>query len=207
MAEGEVEIRFCDDLGGAGFGWEAQELLRRTSHVLVHDGGAWLVDPVDAPDALARVQRLGEIRGVVQLIDRHNRDASALAARFGVPHLEVPFDGVPGSPFEVVPVADRPFWHEVALWWPEQRALVCGDALGTGGYFLAPGERLGVHPLLRPTPPRVLATFEPEHVLVGHGEGVHGPDAVAVVERAVATARRGIPGAFVRGFRNLLRRG
>ncbi|MBD0330468.1 MAG: hypothetical protein ICV64_10250 [Thermoleophilia bacterium] len=200
-------MRFCDDLGAAGFGWEAQEFLRRTSHALAHDGGVWLLDPVDAPQALARAERLGDVRAVVQLIDRHDRDCAALAARLAVPHLEVPFDGVPGSPFEVVRIADRPFWHEVALWWPERRVLVCGDALGTVGYFLAPGDRLGVHPLLRLTPPRVLATLEPEHVLVGHGAGVHGPDAAAAVERAVATARRRIPGAFLHGFRQLLRHG
>ena len=36
--------------------------------------------------------------------------------------------------------------EEVAAWIPELRALVVADALGTVGYFRAPGEQLGVHP-------------------------------------------------------------
>jgi hypothetical protein len=203
-----LDVRFCDELDDAGFGWAVQdELLHRTSHALAAEGGVWLIDAVDVPDAVERARRLGEVRAVVQLIDRHDRDCATLAERFGVPHLEVPFAGVADSPFDVLPVADRPLWHEVALWWPERRTLVCGDALGTLGYFLAPGERLGVHPLLRLTPPRALAELDAEHVLVGHGEGVHGPDAAPALAHALATSRRRLPSAFVRGLRDLLRRG
>jgi glyoxylase-like metal-dependent hydrolase (beta-lactamase superfamily II) len=142
----------------------------------------------------------------VQLIDRHDRDCAVLAERFAVPHLEVPFGGVPGSPFEVVKVVDRPLWREVALWWPEGRVLVCGDALGTLPYFLAPGERLGVHPLLRVTPPRALGALDAEHVLVGHGKGVHGDETGQALASAVANARRGLPAALLRGLRGLVRR-
>jgi hypothetical protein len=181
--------------------------MHRTSHALAGDGGVWLVDAVDVPEAIGRASHLGEVRAVVQLIDRHDRDCAELAERLGVPHLEVPFGGIPGSPFEVVTIADRPLWHEVALWWPERRVLVCGDALGTVPYFLAPGERLGVHPLLRMTPPRALGAFDPRHVLVGHGEGVHGDEAAAALAAALKTARRGLPGAMLRGFRALIRRG
>ena len=45
---------------------------------------------------------LGEPAGVVQLLDRHNRDCAAVAAELGVPHLVVP-DAVPDSPFEAIP--------------------------------------------------------------------------------------------------------
>ena len=56
----------------------------------------------------------------------------------------------------------RKRWQEVALWWPERRVLVTADALGTvAHYFTLGGERLGVHPLLRLTPPRQLATPRP----------------------------------------------
>jgi hypothetical protein len=70
---------------------------------------------------------------------------------------------------------------------------VVGDALGTLAYFRAPGEALGVHPLLRLTPPRSLCGLEPEHVLCGHGPGLHGPDAAPALREALATARRRIP--------------
>jgi hypothetical protein len=201
-----VDVRFCDELDGAGFGWELEgERLHRTSHALAADGRVWLIDPVDVAEAIARSERLGAPAAVVQLIDRHDRDCASIAARLGVPHLEVPLGGVPDSPFDVVKVADRPLWREVSLWWPERRVLVCGDALGTLPYFLAPGERLGVHPLLRATPPRALGALEPRHVLCGHGEGVHGDEAAAVVREAVATARRRLPRTLLSGVRSLVR--
>ena len=92
----------------------------------------------------------------------------------GVPLEVVPAE-LPGTPFQLLPVARSRFWREAALWWPERRILVCGDAIGTiPHYFRAGSEPLGVHPLLRPRPPRILSGLEPLHVLVGHGEGVHG---------------------------------
>ena len=48
----------------------------------------------------------------------------------------------------------------------------CADALGTLSFFRAPGERLGMHPLIRPFPPRALRGVEPQRILVGHGEAV-----------------------------------
>jgi hypothetical protein len=90
------------------------------------------------------------------------------------------------SSSEVLPLLRRRWWHEVALWFTEQRTLVCADAVGTAQYYRAPGERLGVSPLLRLTPPRRLLAVEPDHVLVGHGEGIH--DAAAALREAV-TAR------------------
>src|SRR5262249_22701174 len=56
---------------------------------------------------------------------------------------------------------------------PRAGPLVCADVVGSAQYHRAPGERLGVSPLLRMTPPRRLLAVEPEHVLVGHGEGIH----------------------------------
>ena len=92
--------------------------------------GVWFVDPVDVPEAMERAAALGAPAGVIQLLDRHNRDCAAIAARLGVPHLKVP-DAVPGSPFEVVRVLDVPGWHEAALWWPEHRVLVVAELIGT----------------------------------------------------------------------------
>ena len=194
-----MRIGFCDEFD-AGFGWYVDEIRRRTSHALVVHGGVWLVDPVDAPEAIERARALGEPRGVVQLLSRHNRDAAALARRFGVPHLRVPRASA-GMPFELLPVVALPSWREVALWWPEGRVLVAADALGTLPYFLAEGEPLGLHPLLRVAPPRALRGLDPLHVLCGHGDGVHGPAAAQALEAAFASARRGLPRAWLRGVR------
>jgi hypothetical protein len=80
-----MEMRFCDDLGPDGFGWMVEEAGTRTSHALAADGRVWLLDALDWPEAVDRALALGEPAGVVQLIDRHDRDCAALAARFGVP--------------------------------------------------------------------------------------------------------------------------
>jgi hypothetical protein len=181
---------FCDELADGSFGWVEEGRMRRAGHALVEDGRVWLVDPFDAPGVEERVRAAGEPAGVIQLLDRHNRDCRAFAGRLGVPlHL---LDAPP--PFQVAPLRTPPKWREAALWWPQRRVLVAADALGTvPAYFLAPGERLGVHPLLRLTPPRRLAGLAPEHVLVGHGTGVH-EDAAAALREALAHARRRTPG-------------
>jgi hypothetical protein len=176
-----------------GFGWVSTEQprLRLTSHALLADGGVWLVDPSEGQGIDERVRALGEPAGVLQLLDRHNRACAAFAERLGVPHHRVPFEAV--GPFEAVTILRRKRWREVALWWPERRVLVTADALGTvPHYFALGGEALGVHPLLRLTPPRQLARLDPEHVLCGHGEGVHEHAAEAVRD-ALAGSRRRLP--------------
>ena len=182
---------FCDELE-FGFGWLEPGRVERCSHALRADGRVWIVDPLDAGGVDARIRDLGEPAGVVQLLDRHDRDCAAFAARFGVPLHRVPAN-LPAAPFDVVGVVGLPGWREIALWWPAERVLVCADALGTASYFRAPGERLAVHPLLRLTPPRRLRGLEPEHVLVGHGTGVHGADATVALTEALATSRGRFP--------------
>ena len=194
-----MEVRWVDE-GPWGFGWWAREARARTSHALIADGGVWLVDPIDAPGLEEKVRAAGEPRGVIQLLDRHNRDCASLAAHFGVPHLVVPKE--PVGPFTFIPVVDTRIWREVALWWEAERVLVCADALGTLPYFLTSGERLGVSPVLRLTPPSALAGLEPDHVLVGHGKGVHEGAAEAVAH-ALGHSRRTAPAAAVSVVRAL----
>jgi len=184
-----------------GFGWLSPERpkLQMASHALVADGGVWVVDPSKTDGVEDRIRALGEPAGVLQLLDRHNRACADFAARLGVPHHRVPFERV--GPFEPIPVLRRSFWQEVALWWPERRVLVCADALGTvPHYFALAGERLGVHPLLRLTPPRQLGQVEPEHVLCGHGAGVHEHAADAVRE-ALEHSRRRAPRVLAEWWR------
>jgi hypothetical protein len=191
-------MRFVDEQE-FGFGWIVDdEQVRRTSHALVADDGVWLVDPVDWADAEERARSLGHPRAVIQLLDRHNRDCATLAARLGVPHHVVP--GRLDSPFDFLPIVRSRWWREVALWWPQRRVLVCADAVGTLAYFRAPNEPLGLHPLLRLRPPKALRRVFPEHVLCGHGWGVHDNAAQALHE-ALRTARRRFPAALWHGVR------
>jgi hypothetical protein len=176
-----------------GFGWVADERLGRTSHAFRAGGRVWLTDPVDAPELEERVRALGSPAGVLQLLDRHRRDCATWARRLGVPHLCAWRDDVP---FAALRVRRNRLWREVALWHEPSRTLVCADALGTVGYFCAPRDRVGLHPLLRPFPPHSLGTVEPARILCGHGPGIHD-DATDALREALSTARRRLPAALL----------
>jgi len=195
-----VRVRWCDEFDG-GFGWIVDEFLERCSHALIAAEHVWLIDPVDGDGVEDRVRSAGTPAGVIQLLDRHNRHCAILAARLGVPHHVVPRE--PIGPLEFISIRDGRFWKEVALWWPQPRVLICGDALGTSRYFHTPNERLAVHPLLRLRPPRrQLEELAPERILCGHGDGIHD-DAAGALQEALRTARRRIPAqvaASVRGW-------
>jgi hypothetical protein len=107
-------------------------------------------------------------------------------------------DELAGSPFKIVPVVRRKRRRESALWWPATRALVIADALGTNRFYTGGKARLGVHVLLRLTPPRMLARYEPQRILVGHGEGIHGPEASPLLRAALDESRRRLPGVVLR---------
>ena len=185
------------DETAVGLEWVIDEAMTRTSHALVDDGRVWLVDPVDVPEAIDRATTLGEVAGVLQLLDRHPRDCAALAERFGVEHLRLP-DTVPGSPFELFDVVDVPKWREKGLWWPDRRALLVPEAVATGPMFTADKAPAGVHIFLRGVPPRgKLRGYDPEHLLVGHGPGVHGPEAARALDEALDRSRKDLPAAVL----------
>jgi hypothetical protein len=189
-----LNFTLCDEFEG-GFGWTEPGFLARTSHALEVGGAVLVFDPMDMAGLDERIRGLGEPEAVVQLLDRHERDSIAVAARLGVPHLRMELGGS-AARGRLVRIAWNRFWREVAFWEPERRVLLVADALGTVGYFAAPGEAIGVHPLLRLRPPRALEGLEPEHILCGHGAGVHGPAAAPALREALATSRRRLPRAL-----------
>lgn len=200
-------MRFCDELPYA-IGWIAPEpaFMQRASHALATSAGVYLIDPVDGPQVDERVRALGTPVGVIQLLDRHTRDSEALAERYDVPLHRVPTKSIPGSPFQILTVLRTPVWKEAALWWPEHRTLIVAEALGSAPYYRAPHVPLAVHPFLRLLPPRTFTGLSPEHVLVGHGEGIHGADAKAALSQALVGSRRGAPGWLVSQGRARLKR-
>jgi hypothetical protein len=176
----------------AGATWEAGDKLFRTSHALVHDGRVWIVDPVDVDDAVAQAAALGEPAGVLQLLDRHNRDSAAVAQRLGVPHHKVP-DVLPDTPFSLLKIDFGRGWRERALWWPEPKVLVVPESLGTAPAFAVGRGPAGVHPFRRLAPPRSLRPFLPEHLLVGHGPPLHHGDAAGGLIDALDRSRADLP--------------
>lgn len=174
-----------------GVTWLEAGGMQRTAHALRDGERVWLIDPFTDDAALAAAAELGRPVGVIQLLDRHNRDGAALARRFEVPLWRLPRT-VPDSPFTVVSVVSVPGWREVALWWEQQQALVVAEAVGTAPLF-ALGRRLGVHPMLRITPPRdALSRHRPERLLVGHGPPIES-DAASALTEALAASRGDLP--------------
>lgn len=182
-----------------GLSWlpDANESMQRACHALLLGGGVWVIDPVDVDGLDERIAAVGEPAGVLQLLDRHNRDCAAVAERLGVPHHELPFDGIPDAPFEPIQLIRNRLWNELVLWAPAERALVVPEAVGTAPFFRAGDEPIGVHPMLRAVPPRKLGAYEPVHLLTGHGTGMHGPETPAALRDAIDGSRRRIPQAIV----------
>jgi len=174
-----------------GLTWVVAEPMERAFHALVDEGRVWLVDPLDGPE-MAEAAGLGEPAAVLQLLDRHNRDCAEIAARLGVPHLRVP-DAVPGSPFEAIAAVRVPRWKETALWWPAKKALVVAEVLAGNDMHTGGEQAVGMHLFLRPWSPSSLRRFQPEHLLLGHGHNIHGPEATAGLETAYTRARRDLP--------------
>lgn len=213
--------------------WTAHpdEAMRRTSHLLATDEGAWLVDPIDAAGLDDRVEDAGGCAGVAVLASFHGRDAAAIAARHGVPvHVAAPAaddvtleggDGavsagmedvaverfsaaLPGTAYDVVWTVDDLAWGEAMLY--DGTTLVATETLATADHLVAPGERLAVMPLRRAFPPReALEDVAPDRVLVGHGAPVLD-GAAAALDDALAGARRRLP-ATLHGLPTLLRAG
>lgn len=205
--------------GGVGWIAHPEEAMQRASHALAVDGDVWVVDPVDAEGIDDLFAEYGDVAGVVVLLDRHIRDAAAIATRHEV-SVWVPefIDGVAGdidapverfrhdlgdSGFVAHQLVDNRLWQEALLYNSETGVLVVPEAVGTTSYFLTPGESLGVHPMLRMTPPAHLTRLEPERILVGHGPGIH-ENAPRTLERAIDGSRRRTPRLVYENVKNLV---
>jgi hypothetical protein len=170
--------------------------MARAAHAVRARDSVWLIDPFEDEAALAAAAELGRPAAVIQLLDRHNRDCQTIADRLGVPHHKLPAQ-LPRSPFEVISVIDRPWWRELALWWPEGHTLVVAEAVGTGSYF-ALGRNAGVHPMLRLVPPRAaLGALHPQRLLVGHGPAVTA-GADRALQQALDASRSDLPRLLLR---------
>jgi hypothetical protein len=185
MATKSIEDHEC------GLTWVMDDGMQRASHALRDGDDVWLIDPVDEKEAIERAMALGRPRAVIQLLDRHNRDCETLAERLGIPWERVP-GNLRGTPFEVVEVIKKHRWKEVALRWREQDALIVAEAVGTAPLFALGRGAVGVHPLLRLTPPKALEGIDPGMLLVGHGAPVKS-DAAASLKTALARSRTDIP--------------
>jgi hypothetical protein len=176
-----------------GSSWTQNESMGRASHALVDNGRAWLIDPVDSADDVERAIGANEVAGVIQLLDRHNRDSAEIAERLDAPHLRLPTE-LPDSPFTTFSVIDRRIWREVGMWWPERKVLVVAEAIGTQPALAVGDTGIAVHPALRLIPPGALRPFtDVEHLLTGHGEPIHSSDLGERIQSSLDRSRTDLP--------------
>lgn len=218
---GSTELREIDRRE-SGVGWIAypQEAMQRASHAVVGENdGVWVVDPVDAEGLDELLAEYGTIEGVVLLLDRHKRDADVIARRHEVPvyvphwmsgvsgELDAPIERVRTdlgeSGYGVYKLIDNALWQEAVMFAEHDHTLVVPEAVGTAEYFRTRDRSLGVHPALRLKPPRKLGRFDPERILVGHGEGVL-TDAEPALSDALSGARRRAPRLYAKTAREML---
>jgi hypothetical protein len=205
-----------------GFTWIAhpEEGMQRASHALETDGDVWVVDPVDASGLDGLLDELGDVAGVLTLLDRHKRDAAAVARRHDVAvhlptwmtgveeKLDAPVERLGGvvedTGYAVHRVIDNAFWQEAMLVDEARGTMVVPEAVGTASFFRAGDERLGVHPMLRLTPPTVLGQWAPTRLLVGHGHPILEDADVALTD-ALRGSRARAPSLFVKNVTSMLR--
>ena len=223
-ATGETRMEPIDRADD-GVGWMAHpdESMRRASHAVVgDDGGVWVFDPVDADGVDDLLADYGEVAGVVLGLDRHERDATQVARRHDVA-VHVPswmtgvaedaavpverFDESPGeSGIRAVEVRDStlPPWQEAAYHHGASGTLYVPEAVGTAEFFRTDDERLGVHPMLRISPPRdALSGLRPDRLVVGHGAGI-ATDAANALRVALDGARSGTLSLYLKNVGMLL---
>lgn len=218
----ELRIDWTTDYGRSWTpaGDNAMELH---SHALRDGDDVWLIDPIDGDgldEALAELG--GRVAHVVVLLDRHQRDSAAIAARHdatlhvvsGPIRQDLPAnaqrfdDALPGSPFTVLPVrSSGKLWQERALWWPEHDLLVVAESLGSSAAFRAGSDApVATHPALRLVPPRAaFAKAEPRTILFGHGQAVT-KDATSALRTALEESRARTPQFLLESARSLARK-
>lgn len=212
------EIDRWDD----GVGWIAypDEGMQRASHAVVgENNGLWVMDPVDADGLDDLLAEHGEVEGVVTLLDRHKRDADAVSRRHEVPvyvphwmsgvasELDAPVERIRNdlgdSGYGVYKLIDNMFWQEAVMFGEHNHSLIVPEAVGTAEYFRTGDRPLGVHPMLRLSPPKKLGRFDAERIRVGHGDGV-GEDAEAVLAEALSGARKRAPKLYAKTARDMI---
>jgi hypothetical protein len=186
-----------------GISWFAypEEDAMRGSHALATESGVWVIDPLDAEGLDDQLSELGEVTGVAVIHDRHTRDAETIADRHDVA-VYVPEwmdltreklqtepeplgDELPGTSYGIHRLIDTDRWEEALLLDDAGQTLVLMETLGTLPGFCEGDDEIGLHGALEETPAG-LGDYQPERILVGHGESLY-EDAAAKLETALAS--------------------
>lgn len=185
---------------------------QRASHAIATESGVWIIDPIDGPGVDEWIEELGDVEGVAVLTCWHARDADTFANRYNVPvHIPTGMGRIADmvdAPIERYESEDgfddfethwcNPFprWEEIFLYHDASGTLIAPDSLGTSGAHKTGDERIGLELFRRLQPPTAVAHFEPDRILVGHGQPIT-EDASAALTDALEQSRRTFPRAFL----------
>lgn len=187
-------------LADGAYCWSAFNAEKRfnfNGHILRTAEGTVIVDPVPfSADDLAYLEAAGLKPDALVLTNRnHVRERDSVLKRWSIPTVlhaaEVAEAGI--TPEKTV--KDGDILHglvcvhlpgkspgEIALYWPERRLFLVGDAL------IAPGGKLRTVPAEKQDDPAALArslellrSFDFDHLLVGDGDPLLGDAKTAVV--------------------------
>jgi hypothetical protein len=210
--------------GGVGWIAHPDEEMQRASYAIIDTAAGdedtdavYPIDPIDAPGLDEWLEELGDVAGVVILLDRHRRDAAELANRYDVAvHIPSWMSGVTSkidapvqrlgdeiAGFEIQRLIDNPLWQEAALYHPEDKILLTPESLGTAEYYCAPGELVGVHPALRLFPPKQLGELDVERLLVGHGASIE-TGATEQIQSALSGSRSRAPQLYLKTLKSVV---
>lgn len=160
-------------------------------HLVAHSGGNIVIDPVEPEDETLERLAVAGVAYIVLTNRNHSRAANRVRERTGAQVLIHPADaahareqgtridgelavGQGVGPFQVLDAAGKSP-GEVALYWPERRLLLVGDAIISdppGKCRLLPDAKLDDPAALRASVKRLCETVDFESLLVGDGEPI-----------------------------------
>ena len=189
--------------------WQPDRNLFFNSFFVARPDGNVAIDPLPIGDAdAAEIEARGGLAWVLITNRDHERDARALAARFGArivcgeaeasllsgPVARTVGAGETFAGAVVIALDGLKTPGEIALFWPDVRAALVGDALWgspAGALRLMADEKLG-DPPRAVLSLRALRACRPEHLLVGDGACIFGG-----ADRAIQTCLEARRDAYV----------
>jgi glyoxylase-like metal-dependent hydrolase (beta-lactamase superfamily II) len=177
--------------------FNAEKKFNFNGHILKTSSGTVIVDPVAfSPDDIAYLEAAGLKPDALVITNRnHVRERESVLRRWKIPTILHILESKEAGIVPEKTVNDGDKIHglvcvhlpgkspgEMALYWPERRLMLLGDAL------IAPGGKLRTVPLEKQDDPpalkrslELLRTYDFDHLLVGDGDPLLGDAKSAVI--------------------------
>ena len=180
-----ISIRFCDDRSTSGFSVDRRQPATRTSPRAFGRRSVWLVDPAPAARARPRPRSRRGRAPFFSCSTGTTATAPRVAGELEHPRLVVP-DAVRDSPSRSSPWSARALARDGA--WSAGRSRRADHRRAIGANQYSRRRRIGpAFTCCSGSRRRATrsAGSSPEHLLVGHGEGVPRADATTALDQAL----------------------